>query len=126
MDKIHILIVDESPDLANSLGNLIMDVFGTKMAEVQYAYNIQDGLNVASQTEFHFIFMRVNISSGNAAETRLLFKEVSLNPSAKIITLSFNSEFGFNKQTVETEGEKFLNKEEVDVDDLAFIFEKMR
>ena len=126
MDKIHILIVDESPDLAKSLGNLIMDVFGIRMAVVQYAFNIQDGLNIANQTEFHFIFMRVNISSGNASETRLLFKEASLNPSAKIINLSFNREYVSNKLTVETEGKKIMNKDEVDVDDLAFIFEKMK
>jgi len=126
MDKIHILIVDESPDLAKSLGNLIMDVFGIKMAVVEFAYNIQDGLNIANQTDYHFIFMRVNSSTGNATETKKLFKENSLNPSVKVIALTFKSEAGIKEQSFGRDGELFENKDEVDVDDLALLFEKMR
>lgn len=127
MQKIHILIVDESPDLAKSLGNLIMDVFGGKAAVVEYAYNIQDGLILVKQTEFHFIFMRTNYESDGTANTKILFKNGSLNPMVKIIVLTFNRNFNIQEQSQEIEKTLRLPmKEEIDVDELAYIFEKMK
>jgi PleD family two-component response regulator len=126
MNKIHILIVDESRDLAKSLGNLILDVFGIRTTSVEYAFNVQDGLKMSNQAPFHFIFIRVNMASGNAVETKSLFKEISLNPSVKIITLSFNRKSGHRENNVEIERRRYPFNEDVDVDDLAFIFEKMK
>ncbi|HNW49742.1 MAG TPA: hypothetical protein PKH79_01585 [Prolixibacteraceae bacterium] len=127
MQKVHILIVVESPDLAKSLGNLIMDVFGVKAAMVEYAYNIQDGLIMANQTEFHFIFLKTNFESERTANTKILFKNASLNPLVEIIVLTYSSNFNIQEQSQEVEKNLRLPmKEEIDVDELAYIFEKMK
>ncbi len=127
MQKIHILIVDESPDLAKSLGNLIMDVYGVRVAEVEYAYNIQDGLLMVNQAEFHFIFLRTTFESERTSNTKILFKDASMNPLVKIIVLTYSGNFNINEKSQEDETTFRLPfKEEIDVDELAFVFEKMK
>jgi hypothetical protein len=126
MRQIHILIIDESPDLAKSFGNLIIDVFGMNAVLVKYAYNLHDGLKLVGQMEYHFVFTRAYFSSGDSAYTRSLFKKESINPSVKIIALSFNNESGFRSQVINTGINNSLIKDQIDVDELAFVFEIMK
>jgi len=126
MRQIHILIIDESPDLAKSFGNLIIDVFGINAVLVKYAYNLHDGLKLVGQMEYHFVFTRAYFSSGDSVYTRSLFKKESINPSVKIIALSFNNESGFRSQIINTGISNTLIKDQIDVDELAFVFEIMK
>lgn len=126
MYKVHILIVDESPDFAKSLGNLILDVFGTKTTSVEYAYNVQDGVQMVSHDEFHFIFIRLNFTSSYTTETKSLFKQVSLNQMVRIVTLSFNGGIGLDEKIEDGEDKNCVFKDEIDADKLAYIFEEMR
>jgi DNA-binding NarL/FixJ family response regulator len=126
MRQIHILIIDESPDLAKSFGNLIIDVFGMTDVLIKYAYNLHDGLKLVSQIEYHFVFTRAYFSSGDTVYTRSLFKKESINPSVKIIALSFSNEAGFISQVINTGIRNSLIKDQIDVDELAFVFEIMK
>jgi len=125
-EQFHILIIDETPDFAKSLGNLIIDVLEMKTNLVEYAFNLQDGLKLVSQTEFHFVFMRVNFTKDNVDEIRSLFREESVNPSLRFIALTFQNEPGSFVRIKEDNEGKYLIKDEIDVDELASIFEIMR
>jgi hypothetical protein len=126
MYKIHILIVTDSPDFAKSLGYLILDVFGTRTTEIEYAYNLQDGLNQINQGEYHFIFISGNSDSNDFHENKQLFKEASLNPNVKIIKLSVSGSIGYEEVSNDTEKRNCLSKDEIDAEDFAYILEKMK
>jgi hypothetical protein len=126
MRQIHILIIDESPDLAKSFGNLIIDVFGINNVFIKYAYNLNDGLKLVGQMEYHFVFTRAYFSSGDSLYTRSLFKKESINSSVKIIALSFNNDSGFISPVINTGIRNSLIKDQIDVDELALVFEIMK
>jgi DNA-binding NarL/FixJ family response regulator len=124
MHPISVLIVDESPDFAKSLGSMIVDVVGTGKASIKYAYNLQDGLTLAVQQEFHFVFLGLNFPSNNPHEARLLFNNQSLNPLTEVVVVSFHNESGFRSLMKESGISNFLVKDEIDVDELASIFDR--
>lgn len=120
----NVLIIDESPDFAKSLGNMIIDVVGTGNVLVKYTYNIHDGLKLVSLHEFDFIFIGIHFPPGNADETKSLFNKLSLNTKVKIIAISFHNELGFKTLMEEAGASKFMVKDEIDVDELTAIFER--
>jgi len=124
--QIHVLIIDESPDFAKSLGNLIIDVIGTENALVNYAFNVKDGIRMAGQNEFHFVFMGVYFTLGDNSKNKILFKNLSINSFTKIIAVSFHNELGFKSLMKEAGANYFLAKDEIEADKLAAIFEGIK
>lgn len=126
MHPFHILIVDESPDFAKSLGNMIIDVIGKENALVECTYNLQDGLKLVTQHEFHFVFVGVNLPSNKGIEPKFLFNKFKIYPPTEIVVVSFHNESSFRILMKEAGADKFLVKDEIDVEDLTAIFEIMK
>jgi len=120
----HVLIIDESPDFAKSLGNMIVDVLGMENVLVKNTYNMHDGLMLVHQHIFDFIFMGIHFPPGNADETKSIFNRLSLNTKAKIIAISFHNESGFKALMEEAGAAKFMVKDEIDIDELTAIFDR--
>jgi hypothetical protein len=120
----NVLIIDESPDFAKSLGNMIIDVVGTENVLVKYTFNTQDGLKQVGLHEFDFIFIGIHFPPGNADKTKSLFNKLSLYAKVKIIAISFHNELGFKTLMEEAGAAKFMVKDEIDIDELAVILKE--
>lgn len=121
MPEVHILICDESPDFAKSMGFLIMDFLGNESAVIEYAYNIQDGLKLANEIKFQFIFTRANLTDEDNFEIKLLFAQNSINQSVEIIAVSLSTELSMKTLFDEREASKSFNQV-IDASELAAVF----
>lgn len=126
MKPIFILIVDENPDFAKSLSRLITDVFGEKVVSFYFTHNLQDGLKLIGNESIDFAFLRLSASTKDTVETKIQFKDISLNPFVKVIALSLQNESMSINKGKDFETKNYFNKEVIDVDEFVLILETMK
>lgn len=116
-----ILIIDDNPEFASSLKNLLIDIAESYIEEIQIAYNGFDGLELLRDNEYHFVFMDINMPSINGIEATRFAKFEYKNTKARIIGISFHKELSYINQMMKAGASAYLSKDEIDADKLAEI-----
>ncbi len=87
----EILIIDENPQFANLLTQLLVDITGLQAQSVYWISNVYDALETLVDGVYRYIFLHVKMSS---LDNLWITSSITLqnNSSAQIIALSLHTE----------------------------------
>lgn len=109
----EILIIDENPQFANSLTQLLVDITGLQEQSVCWISNVYDALEALVDGVYRYIFLHVKMSS---LDNLWITSSITLqnNSSAQIIALSFHTEDFFRAEVLKAGAHQYLIKDAID------------
>lgn len=118
----NILIIDDNPEFVVSLKNLLIDVIGSSIGNIECACNGAEGLEIIRDNDFDYVFMDINMPYINGIEaTRFVRFEFS-KPAMQIIAISLNNNSYYKAEMLRAGANQYLPKDEIDADKISEIF----
>ena len=123
LSSYRVLIVDDNPVFVKTLSTLIENVLGSKLTQLDVAYNGKDAVELAFQEDFYtIIFMDVNMPEMNGIEaTKIITK--SLYRETKVVAVSFNKDIDTLDRMFQSGASCFLYKDKLTIESLENIFD---
>jgi two-component system, NarL family, sensor histidine kinase BarA len=123
LSSYKILIVDDNPTFAKTLGMLIKTILGNKLARLDEASNGKEAIEMALQQDerYHLIFMDVNMPEMDGiTATKLINKE--LYRDTKIVAVSFNKDFETLNGMLQSGAKDYICKDNLTLEKLEKVF----
>jgi two-component system, NarL family, response regulator DegU len=115
--KYKILIVDDNETFRKAMMVKIIDVFGTRVANIMEASNGKEALKLIDQYEFNVVFMDINMPEMNGIDaTRYIDRN---KPNILVIALSMYNDFQYIEQMIKAGCRTYIVKG--DLNDEALI-----
>lgn len=122
LSSYKVLIVDDNPTFVKTLGVLIRSVLGSKLAQLDEAYNGKEAVSKAlSEERYNIIFMDVNMPEMDGCEATRIINQ-SLYRDTKIIAVSFRDDINTLHQMFESGAANYISKDSLTVDALEKVF----
>ena len=119
--SLNILIIDDCPEFIKSLSKLVIDTVGKEINKINSAFNVYDGLALARDNQFHYIFLDIKMSSIENIQTAKSVCDKT-NYTPEIVAVSFHDEAIFKNQAIRAGANHYLVKDEIDHSALSLLF----
>ncbi len=118
-----VLIVDDNPTFAKTLGMLIRSILGEKLTRLDVAYNGREAVEKAYANDpYNVIFMDVNMPEMDGiAATKLINRR--LYRETKVVAVSFNKDFETLNNMLLSGAEAFIYKDKLTMNSLEKVFD---
>jgi DNA-binding NarL/FixJ family response regulator len=118
----NILIIDDNPGFVKSLKDLLIDVAGQLISQIQYAFNAADGLILIRDNTFHYVFMDLNMPDIDGISATRFARYEYKKPEMKIIGISAYCEDYFVHQMLKAGANYYIPKDDIDAEKIIAIF----